>query len=138
MAAVRISRDALQRIQEAVAAVSSPTFVTLLATLAAALFCLDSFRRWYRLSHVPGPLWAGISKLWLIRHSLSGRQPHAIQQLNEQYGRSSFTSRALLADLWFSGSLVRVGPNDLASSDPEVIRRIMGARSIYVKGPCEW
>lgn len=137
MAAARIFSNAFQHIQKAVDTVSGPTIVTLLATLATALFCLDSFRTWYRLSHVPGPFWVGITRLWLLRHSLKGRQPHAIQRLNEQYGRFTITYHALLADVRFQGPLVRVGPNDVVSSDPEVIRRIMGARSVYVKGPCK-
>lgn len=33
------------------------------------------------------------------------------------------------------GSLARIGPNHLLTSDPEVWRRILGARSNYERGP---
>lgn len=35
---------------------------------------------------------------------------------------------------WRIGPLVRIGPNELLSTDPEVIRRISGVRSRYQKG----
>merc|ERR1712000_84614 len=87
-------------------------------TFAIAVFLADRLRSWYRLSHVPGPFWAAFSKHWLVRHSLKGRQPYAIQEANEKFG-----------------SLVRVGPNELATDDPEVLRRMMAVRSTYTRGP---
>lgn len=50
------------------------------------LFVADTLRTWYRLSHVPGPFWAGFSKAWMVRQSFKGIQPYAIQQANEKYG----------------------------------------------------
>lgn len=35
-----------------------------------------------------------------------------------------------------AGSLARVGPNDLVTDDPDVIRRMMAVRSPYTRGPC--
>jgi hypothetical protein len=37
-----------------------------------------------------------------------------------------------------SGSLARVGPNELITSDPEVLQRIMAVRSGYTRGPCKY
>lgn len=34
-----------------------------------------------------------------------------------------------------TGSLVRVGPNDLVTDDPDVLRKIMATRSAYTRGP---
>lgn len=51
-----------------------------------ALFVSRTLRAWYRLSHVPGPLWCGFSKYWMVRQSLKGRQPYAIQEVIEEYG----------------------------------------------------
>jgi hypothetical protein len=34
------------------------------------------------------------------------------------------------------GSLARVGPNELITDDPEVLRRMMAARSEYTRGHC--
>ena len=62
------------------------TPVVALFTFAIAVFLADRLRSWYRLSHVPGPFWAAFSKHWLVRHSLEGRQPYAIQEANEKYG----------------------------------------------------
>lgn len=35
------------------------------------------------------------------------------------------------------GSLVRVGPNELVTDDPDVMRRMMAVRSAYTRGHCE-
>ncbi|KAG5803877.1 hypothetical protein H9Q74_011296 [Fusarium xylarioides] len=82
------------------------------------LFVADTLRTWYRLSHVPGPFWAGFSKAWMVRQSFKGIQPYAIQQANEKYG-----------------SLVRIGPNELATDDPKLLKRMMSSRSAYTRGP---
>ena len=34
------------------------------------------------------------------------------------------------------GSLVRVGPNEVITNDPEVLRKVMGVRSTYTRGHC--
>ncbi|RSL52120.1 hypothetical protein CEP53_008193 [Fusarium sp. AF-6] len=97
----------------------SPGTVILTAVIGlAVLFLVDSLRSWYRLSHVPGPFWAGFSKAWMVRQSLKGTQPYAIQAANEKYG-----------------SLVRIGPNELATDDPKLLRRMMASRSPYSRGP---
>ena len=53
----------------------------------AVLFLGNWLHAWYRLSHVPGPFWAAFSKYWMVRQSLIGQQPYAIQAANEKYGR---------------------------------------------------
>lgn|SRR5687768_1086601 len=75
-------RDALS----AWRSLSGTALVTGFAGTATVLFLADTFRAWYRLSHVPGPFWAAISKFWMVRQSLKGQQPYAIQELNEKYG----------------------------------------------------
>lgn len=62
------------------------TLVAVVFSFAIAVVVADSLRSWYRLSHVPGPFWAAISKYWLVSHSLKGRQPYAIQEANDKYG----------------------------------------------------
>ncbi|KAH8731990.1 cytochrome P450 [Phaeosphaeriaceae sp. PMI808] len=73
--------------------------------------------RWRRLSHVPGPFWAALSKGWMVRESLKGRQPISFKEVNAKYG-----------------SLARVGPNELITDDPDVMRKMMAARSEYTRG----
>ncbi|KAF4965520.1 hypothetical protein FSARC_6700 [Fusarium sarcochroum] len=106
-------RDALQNL-------SNPSGTVLLTAVIGlmVLFVADSLRVWYRLSHVPGPFWAAFSKAWMVRQSFKGRQPYAIQEANEKYG-----------------SLVRIGPNELATDDPKLLRRMMASRSSYSRGP---
>jgi hypothetical protein len=42
--------------------------------------------QWRRLSHVPGPFWASLTKGWLARESLRARQPIAFKEVNDKYG----------------------------------------------------
>lgn len=42
---------------------------------------------WYRLSHIPGPFWAAFSKYWMVTTSLRGRQPTAIKEVTDKYGK---------------------------------------------------
>ena len=36
------------------------------------------------------------------------------------------------------GSLARIGPNELVTSDPEVLQKIMSGRSAYTRGFCNF
>ncbi|SPO06232.1 related to pisatin demethylase (cytochrome P450) [Cephalotrichum gorgonifer] len=85
--------------------------------LLAAAFSARVAYRWYRLSHVPGPFWAGISTYWIIRVTLDGVAPYAYKEVTDKYG-----------------SLARVGPNDLITDDPELLRKMMAVRSPYSRG----
>ena len=44
--------------------------------------------QWRRLSHVPGPLFASLSKGWMVRASLKGRQPISFKEVNDKYGQA--------------------------------------------------
>ncbi|KEY73162.1 hypothetical protein S7711_04128 [Stachybotrys chartarum IBT 7711] len=99
--------------------------VGLAATAAGALltgltlaYVVHLFNQWYRLSHVPGPFWAAFSQYWMAREAMKGWQPSSLKAANEKYG-----------------PLIRVGPNDVVTSDPEVLRRINSVRSAYDRGP---
>lgn len=46
-----------------------------------------AFYTWHRLSHVPGPFWAALSKYWMVKESLKGRQPTAIKEVTDKYGK---------------------------------------------------
>ncbi|KAJ4249734.1 hypothetical protein NW762_012075 [Fusarium torreyae] len=113
--ATGLLRDALQDLSNHFGTVSLTVAIGLLI-----LFVADSFRVWYRLSHVPGPFWAAFSKAWMVRQSFKGRQPYAIQEANEKYG-----------------SLVRIGPNELATADPKLLRRMMAAHPIREGHVCD-
>ncbi|KAF2008622.1 cytochrome P450 [Aaosphaeria arxii CBS 175.79] len=97
----------------------SRTAIIVSTVSALVLACLVKVVvQWYRLSHIPGPFWAAFSKGWMVRESLKGRQPAAIKDVTDRYG-----------------SLARIGPNELVTDDPEVLRRMMAVRSAYTRGP---
>lgn len=74
-------------LDDALARLSGGDIVAGIFGLATLLFLADWLRVWYRLSHVPGPFWASLSKYWMVRESLKGQQPYAIQKANEKYGK---------------------------------------------------
>ncbi|KAJ3514671.1 hypothetical protein NM208_g15042 [Fusarium decemcellulare] len=74
-------------------------------------------RRWYRLRHIPGPRGAGWSTWWQLNGALSGRYHEHLKDAADQFG-----------------PLVRIGPNELLSTDPTVIRNMSAVRSAYTKG----
>ncbi|ERS98938.1 hypothetical protein HMPREF1624_04131 [Sporothrix schenckii ATCC 58251] len=83
-----------------------------------AYFAATTVKTWHRLRHIPGPRGAGFSKWWLLRNTLGGNLHLATKAACRQYG-----------------SLIRVGPNQLVTNDPEVLRRMWSVRSPYKKGP---
>jgi hypothetical protein len=91
--------------------ISNP-FTLVLGTI---LYVFGSYvLTWYRLRHIKGPWLASFSYLWLFRVSFTGRQAAKYREATEKYGH-----------------LVRIGPNDLLTDDPDVIRHMNSARSPY-------
>jgi hypothetical protein len=71
--------------------------VTLAIGVVSAALCAYLVRlvlQWRRLSHVPGPFFASISKAWMVRESLRGRQPISFKEVNDKYGGSRCDSHA--------------------------------------------
>ncbi|KAJ8130172.1 hypothetical protein O1611_g3455 [Lasiodiplodia mahajangana] len=79
-------------------------------------YLVSSTISWYRLRHIPGPFLAKFSYLWLAQVARGGRQYYAYRDLGKKYG-----------------PLVRVGPNELSTDDPEILRRAAAVRSPYGK-----
>ncbi|KAH6629589.1 cytochrome P450 [Boeremia exigua] len=92
--------------------------LTVLLGALIPLYIAYSIWSWHRLSHIPGPFWAAWTKFWIIRESYFGRQPTTLRDVTDRYG-----------------TLARVGPNELVTSDPELLRKIMSVRSAYSRGP---
>ncbi|KAL0777439.1 hypothetical protein CaCOL14_006957 [Colletotrichum acutatum] len=82
-------------------------------------YAVSSIIAYGRLRDFPGPLIGRFSYLWLIRNARSGRPAEHFTNLNRKHG-----------------SLVRIGPNDLVTDDPEILRRMNAARSTY--GRSSW
>ncbi|KAK4183986.1 Pisatin demethylase [Podospora australis] len=94
------------------------TSLAVVGTSLVAYLVLHTIVQWYRLSHIPGPKLAAFSKYWMVRESVKLRFPQAVKELNDKHG-----------------PLVRVGPNDIVTNDPEVLRKMMVVRSPYTRGP---
>lgn len=88
---------------------------------SALLFCyvvalnVASYRR---LRHIPGPFLGAVSYLWLVRNIVAGWTAPAYAQLHARYG-----------------PLVRVGPNEVLTDDPDALRQVNGARGAYARAP---
>ncbi|KAI0977265.1 cytochrome P450 [Xylaria arbuscula] len=83
-------------------------------SLFAAYLLGSSIYQWHRLRHIPGPFLASFSHLWIGYSGWSGKQYEIHKHLGEKYG-----------------PLVRIGPNVVSTDDPETIRRISSAKSVY-------
>ncbi|KAI0546034.1 cytochrome P450 [Xylaria curta] len=92
---------------------------TVLFSLVAGYFLASTFYQWQRLRHIPGPPLASLTYLWLGYSGWSGKQYDIHKVFGEKYG-----------------PLVRIGPNELSTDDPETIRRISSAKSPYPRS--EW
>ena len=91
--------------------------VLLLAIFLISLYWISTFASWYRLRHIPGPFVASLSYIWLAWNAWFTRQYEAHKDLHDQYG-----------------SLVRVGPNETFTDDPELIRKMNSTKSGYTRG----
>ena len=91
------------------------SYYLLILGLLAVFYVASAVRSWSRLRSVPGPWIASFSYVWLARVAASGRQALIYRDLNKQHG----------------SSLVRIGPNEMTTDDPELIRRMARARSAY-------
>ncbi|KAJ5179054.1 cytochrome P450 [Penicillium capsulatum] len=91
------------------------------ATIAAVgLYVVTSVLTWYRLRHFPVPHWlAHFSYLWVGRTTYGGKQYWTHRELHRKYG-----------------PLVRIGPNEIMTDDPDIIRGMSAVRSKFTRG--EW
>ena len=86
------------------------------------------------LSKIPGPKWAAYTRLWLSKTLASGKSVETFVDVNKQYGNVKCHKRDPKLTVT-PGSLARIGPNHLLTSDPEVIRKILSNGSRYRRAP---
>ncbi|KAK3317154.1 cytochrome P450 [Cercophora scortea] len=104
---------------ELIAALRGPQMLPFIG-ISLVIYLITSYlAAWHRLRHFPGPALGSFSYLWMFRAGTSGLQSERYN-LNKQY----------------NSNLIRIGPNDLITDDPEIIRRMNGARSSY--GRSSW
>ncbi|KAI1334087.1 pisatin demethylase [Xylariaceae sp. FL0016] len=82
------------------------------------VYVLYSIRVWHRLSHIPGPLSYSITSFPLLQVNLSGESHSALHELTNEYG-----------------SLVRIGPNSVITTDVKHAQQMEALKSPYRKGP---
>lgn len=81
-------------------------------------YILTSLQSWHRLRNFPAPSFiASFSYLWLAKTTYSGRQYWVHRSLHKKYG-----------------TMVRIGPNEILTNDPEIIKKVSSARSSYKRG----
>ncbi|KAI1361625.1 putative benzoate 4-monooxygenase cytochrome P450 [Xylaria arbuscula] len=91
----------------------------LLGSVSVALLLtliLRSFVSWYRLRHIPGPLLPSLTNLPRVFWVKTGQSQNYHQQLHEKYGE-----------------IVRMGPNMVSVSNPEVIPTLYPTRPGFPK-----
>jgi cytochrome P450 len=91
-------------------------YLTDLAIILFAIYIVSATRSYLRLRHVPGPVFWAWSVLPLFRCHLRGDIYEQFLDFARQYG-----------------PVVRVAPNTVLVSDPEVLRRMSAARSPYTR-----
>lgn len=62
---------------------------------------------WHPLAKIPGPWWAGASRIWIMYRMYAGDIEIVQRSLHDKYG-----------------PLVRIAPDEISVSDPEAIPRI--------------
>lgn len=60
--------------------------IAILVTLVLA-YIAHTAAQWYKLSHIPGPFWASVSKWFMVKITLSGTQPFAFKEVMDKYGK---------------------------------------------------
>ncbi|KAI1141843.1 cytochrome P450 [Hypoxylon sp. FL0543] len=90
--------------------------LTAFVLLFVGWYVISAVYSWYRLRHIPGPFLATFSYLPLARYALTGKQLEYYDSTSKKYG-----------------SLVRIGPNEILTDDPEVWKQMSGTKSKYWK-----
>ncbi|OTA69127.1 cytochrome P450 [Hypoxylon sp. EC38] len=73
---------------------------------------------WYRLRHIPGSFWISCSKIWQVTTQIRGGWYLELRKLGDQHG-----------------DLFRIGPNQLMTTDVDIIRRMAHPKSAYTRAP---
>ena len=95
-------------------------YATLVVLALAGWYLLTSILSWHRLRKFPVPNQvAHFSYFWLGRTTYGGKQYWTHRELHRKYG-----------------PLVRIGPNEIMTDDPNIIRDMSAVRSTFTRG--EW
>ncbi|KAM0298168.1 hypothetical protein HYE67_001208 [Fusarium culmorum] len=86
----------------------------LVGLLVFVAYVVATLRQWARLRHFKGPALAGFSQLWLISCVGGGRTHLDLWEVCKKYG-----------------DIARVGPNDLITSDPDLMKHMLNVRTLF-------
>lgn len=90
------------------------------AALSIALISLAAYRLFlHPLSHIPGPIIARLTSLWLYKRSYYGDEASVIDALHKKYG-----------------PVVRIGPNQVDIADGTALQSVYVKNGGYLKDPC--
>lgn len=106
-----------------------------------AVYLLCSLWSWYRLREFDGPWLAKHSYLWLVRALTNGKFHKTLPELHVKFGEYLSSRPRILVSRTHRvsvGSTFRVGPNDLVTNDPELLRRMAGVRGTRTYGRSNW
>jgi len=95
-------------------------WLLVLGATAVFSYVVSSIFAWWRLRQFNGPFSASFSYYWIMRACYGGEMAQRFAEVDKQFGSGP-------------SSTVRIGPNELLTSDPDVIRRTSGARSKYTR-----
>jgi hypothetical protein len=68
-------------------ATPSSTFILSFIAILILAYVAQTFYQWKRLSHIPGPFWASLSRFWLFSQAWNERVHVAVRDVCEEYGQ---------------------------------------------------
>jgi hypothetical protein len=100
-----------------------------------AYYVISSIQSYWRLRHIPGPPLAAFTSLWWIRATNSGEGHLALADVCTNYGMDRDLSTLHLECLTrIQGSIARIGPNTVVTSDEDLVRKMNAFRgSTYTR-----
>ncbi|KAI1813704.1 cytochrome P450 [Poronia punctata] len=81
-------------------------------------YATSSIAAWSKLRHVPGPVLASFSYIWLTRQVATGKSDYILEAEQKKHGR-----------------VMRIGPDAVVIYDPDTLMRINNVRTAYTRGP---
>ncbi len=110
----------------------------MLAVAGLAFYAIAKIRTYNRLKAFKGPFSTGFSELWHTRVVMSTKSHLIYKDVCDKYGMSasslSTAGIRILIQNGVSGTVARVGPNDLVTSSLELLTHMSSVRSPYTRG----
>ena len=118
--------------------INSP--LKLFEPLLFAGLLVREIKSYLRLSKFSGPRLAAFSRLWYLKQAVGGKWGTMLREMDDKYDEFFLKqSRRILYHVFVfvsssTGPTVRVGPNHLITSNPDLIKKTNTVRSTYTRG----